>query len=46
MHTWPKFSFVKYVNCVTKYIAVTEDNKFFLRDCFLLAHPVVSLKGE
>jgi len=37
---WPESSSVKAVNLVKKSVTITEIMEFFLRDCFLLAHPV------
>jgi len=37
---WPESSSVNAVNLVKKIITVTEIMNFFIRDCFLLAHPV------
>ena len=37
---WPESFSVKAVNLVKKSITVTEIMNFFLRNCFLLAHPV------
>ena len=37
---WPKSSSVKAVYLVKKICYINQDNEFFLRDCFLLVHPV------
>ena len=37
---WPEFSSVKAINLVKKIYYNIWDNEFFLRGCFLLAHPV------
>jgi len=35
LHVWPESSSLKAVNCCSNWV-----NKFYLWDCFLLAHPV------
>lgn len=40
LYIWPEFSQVKIVNLMTKSTTIHSYNEFFLKDYFILAHPL------